>query len=38
MLGTGAGLTPGPNLTPIRYVMAQLSRVFIIYLLNVIDT
>jgi len=38
MLGAGTGLTPGPNLTPIRYVMAQLSRVFVIYHLNVIDT
>jgi hypothetical protein len=38
MLGTGTGLTPGPNLTPIRYVMAQLSWVLIIYHLNLIDT
>ncbi len=38
MLGAGARLATGPNLTPIRYEMAQLSRVFIIYLLNVIDT
>jgi hypothetical protein len=38
MFGTGTGLTPGPNLAPIRYVMAQLSRVFVIYHLNLIDT
>ena len=37
MLGTGARLTSRANLTPIRYVMAQLGRVFVIYLLNVID-
>jgi hypothetical protein len=31
MLGTGASLTPRRNLTPIRYIVAQFSRLFVVY-------
>ncbi len=38
MLSTGTGFTPRRNLPPIRYILAQLSRVFVIYHLDIIDT
>jgi len=31
MFGAGAGLTPRRNLSPIRYIVAQFSRLFVVY-------
>ena len=31
MFGTGASFTPRRNLSPIRYIVAQFSRLFVVY-------
>jgi hypothetical protein len=38
MPGAGTGFTAGLNLPPIRYVAAQLSRLFVVYRLYTIHT